>query len=153
MSLITYFRANLTCLFCKRLGTAWVWSKLGDLGATYNIGDRVADDIPMEEIEDVCLKVNPASPDDALHILLSWNCTYCGLTNFAKLILQNGYVRSIEAIELNSTTLETLHYIAESIADMLETIVGESLYNKDEPEIRPDWLVSLRRALASGRRW
>lgn len=151
MSLMTYFRAPLTCLHCKRAGTAWVWSKLGDLGATYQVGDRVADDIPLEEIEDLCLKVKTAESDEALNILLSWKCSHCGLSNFAKVVLRDGNVYAIEAIELNPDTLATLHYIAGTVDDMLETIIGEPLYN--ESEVRPDWLAALCRALEAGKRW
>ena len=151
MSLTTYFRASLTCLHCKQPGIAWVWSNLGDRGSTYEVGERIADDIPLEEIEDECLKVKTAEPGEALHILLSWKCAHCGLSNFARVVLHDGHVRAIEAVELNPETLATLHYIAETVVDMLETIIGERLYS--ESGLRPDWLAALRGALDSGKRW
>jgi hypothetical protein len=128
-----------------------VWSNLGDRGSTYEVGDRVADDIPLVEIEDECLKVKAAESNGALHILLSWKCTHCGLSNFAKVILRDGHVRCIEAMELNPGTLATLHYIAETVVDMLETLIGEPLYS--ESGLRSDWLTALRHALESGKRW
>jgi len=151
MSQLTYFRGPLTCLHCKQAGTAWVWSKLGDRGATYQVGDCVEGDIPLPDIEEVSLKVKPADPGEPVHILLSWKCEHCGLSNFAEVVLANGCVRSIDAVELNPATLTRLHYIAESISDMLETVIGEPLYN--ESGLRPDWLPALRQALDAGRRW
>lgn len=128
-----------------------MWSKLGDRGATYMVGDRVSDDIPSEDIEDVCLKVRDAGPDEPVYILLSWECEHCGLTNFAQVVLEDGRVRSIETVELNPETLAQLHYIAEGVLDMLETIIGEPIHI--ESGIRSDWLPALRKALDSGKRW
>src|SRR5262249_2510511 len=136
MSLLTYFKASQICLHCQQAGTAWVWSKLGDRGATYTVGDRVADDIPQEEIDDGCLKVKDAGPGEPVHILLSWKCEHCGRTNFAQVIIADGRVRSIETVELNPETLAQLNYIAEGIVDMLETIIGEPMYTTSD--IRPD---------------
>jgi hypothetical protein len=151
MSLMTYFRNTLTCLHCKQAGTAWVRSRLGDRGATYQIGDRVDDDIPLADIEDVSLKVRSPQPDEPVHILLSWKCEHCGLTNFADVVLAGGCVRSIDAVELDPSTLARLHYISETVEDMLETLIGERLYN--ESGVRSDWLAALRRALEAGNRW
>lgn len=151
MSQITYFRAPLTCLHCKQPGTGWVRSKLGDRGATYEVGAYIADDIPLVDIEEVCLKAKPAKPGEPVHILLSWKCENCKLTNFAQVVFAEGCVRTIEAIELTPATLALLHYIDESLSDMLETIIGEPLYN--ESGLRPDWLTALRQALDAGRRW
>lgn len=151
MALITYFKAQQTCLRCKRSGTAWVWSKLGDRGVTYVEGDRVASDIPQEDIDDVCLKVRDPQAGEPTRILLSWDCEHCGLTNLAQVALADGCVRSIETIELTPETLDQLHYIAEGISDMLETIIGEQIYG--ETGVRADWLPALRKALEAGKRW
>lgn len=138
-------------LHCKHAEKAWVSCRLGDRGATYAVGDRVADDIPPEEIDDVCLKVKDAKPDEPVRILLASHCGHCKLTNFAQVVLADGHVRSIDTIELNPQTLAQLHYIAEDNYEMLEILIGESIYN--ESGIRPDWLGMLSRALDSGRRW
>lgn len=151
MSLMTYFRNTLTCLHCKRTGTAWVRSRLGDRGATYEVGDCVGDDIPLVDIEDVSLRVRPVDVGEPIHILLSWRCEHCGLTNFAEVTLATGCVRSIEAVELDPPTLQRLHYISETVDDMLGTIIGEPLYT--DAGLRSDWLSALRSALDSGKRW
>lgn len=151
MSLMTYFRHALICQHCKQAGTAWVRSRLGDRGATYQVGDRVDGDVSLIDIEDVSLKVRSSQVDEPVHILLSWKCEHCGLTNFAEVVLAGGHVRSIDAVDLDPSTLERLHYISETLEDMLETIIGEPLYN--ESGLRSDWLTALRRALDSGNRW
>ena len=151
MTLMTYFRDTLTCLHCKQAGTAWVRSRLGDRGATYQVGDCVGDDISLMDIEDVSLRVRPVDADEPIHILLSWRCEHCGLTNFAEVVLAADCVRSIEAVELDPPTLPRLHYISETVDDMVVTIIGEPLYT--ESGLRPDWLSALRSALDSGKRW
>jgi hypothetical protein len=103
------------------------------------------------DIEDVSLKVRSPEVDEPIHILLSWKCEHCGLTNFAELVLAEGNVRSIDAVDLDPSTLARLHYISETLEDMLETIIGEPLFN--ESGLRSDWLIALRRALDAGNRW
>jgi hypothetical protein len=151
MALMTYFKAALPCQRCGHLGTAWVESRLGDRGATYQVGDCPGADISPSDFEDTSFRVRPPVPGDPIHVLLPWTCEKCGRGNFAEVVLADGCVRAIEAVELDSATLSRLHYIATDTEDMLQTIIGESLY--DDRGVRPDWLHRLRAALAAGSRW
>jgi len=151
MSSLTYFNATLPCRRCSHVGTAWIPSGLGSHGATYHVGDCPGDDIPPVDFEDTSFRVQPVEPNGSIHLLLSWTCESCGAETFAEVVFADGCVRSIEAVELDPQTLSRLHYIAKRLDDMLQAIVGESLY--DGPDLRPDWLARLRSALELGRRW
>lgn len=126
-------------------------SKLGSRGATYQVGDCPGADIPPVDFEDTSFRVRPVEPGQPVHLLLSWTCEKCGLESFAEIVFAEGCVLSIEEVELEPRTLARLHYIAERLDDMLQTIIGEPLY--DESGLRPDWLARLEAALEAGRRW
>ena len=151
MGLVTYFKATLPCQHHHHVGTAWIDNSLGNRGATYEVGDCPGDDITLADFEDTSFRVRAPRTGEPVHILLSWTCEMCGLASFAEVVLADGCVRSIEAVELNPDTLARLHYIASRIEDMLENIIGEPLY--DERGLRPDWLRRLEDALAAGNRW
>ncbi len=135
MGLITYFKTTSRCPHCGRDETAWIHSHLGDSGATYQIGDCPGGDIyPLD-----------------FDVLLGWTCGSCGLATFAEVVFADGCVRDIQSVELNPETLERLHYIAEDVQSMIETITATRIY--DDHGVRPDWLATLRTALEAGRRW
>jgi hypothetical protein len=151
MSLITYFKAAFHCPRCGRDSTAWVSSKLGSLGATYSVGDCPGADIPLVDFEDTSLRVRPPAANEPIRVLMSWNCEHCKLASFAEVAFFEGCVRAIDLVDLDPATLGRIHYIAESLDDMLETIIGERLY--DGAGLRADWLERLRDALDAGKRW
>jgi len=151
MSLLTYFKATLPCSRCGHVETAWIPSGLGSRGATYEVGDCPADDIPPADFEDTSFRVRPVEPGQPVHLLLSWTCEECGLESFAELVFADGCVRSIDAVELEPRTLARLHYIADRLDDILQTVIGQPLY--DESGLRADWLTRLQAALDAGRRW
>lgn len=151
MSLLTYFKTAFRCPRCGYDGTAWIDSRLGSLGATYEIGDCPGNDIPLVDFEDTSLLVRPPAANEPVRVLMSWTCEHCRLASFAEVVFFEGCVRAIDLVDLDPTTLGRIHYIAESLDDMLETIIGERLY--DESGLRPDWLEKLRAALDAGKRW
>jgi hypothetical protein len=141
----------LPCSHCGQVGTAWVESRLGDRGATYEVGDCPKGDIPASDFEDTSFLVRQPEAGQPIHVLLPWTCENCGLGNFAEVVIADGCVRAIEAVDLDPASLARLHYIGTDVEDMLHSIVGESLYTVSG--VRPDWLQRLEAALVSGKRW
>lgn len=151
MALITYFQTDFTCPNCGQHGPAVMHSKLGSEGATYRVGDCPKDDIPPVDFEDTSHVVKAPSPGEPVHVLMSWTCVHCGLESFGEVVFFEGCVRAIDLVDLDPATLARVHYISEMINDMLQTIIGERLY--DERGLRADWLDKLRAALDAGKRW
>lgn len=89
--------------------------------------------------------------NEPIRVLMSWTCEHCRLSGFAEVVFSDGCVRAIDLVDLDPTTLARIHYIAKSLDDMLETIMGERLY--DEAGLRADWLDKLRTALEAGKHW
>jgi hypothetical protein len=150
MALITNFRAPLRCPRCGHSGTAWLYSTLGERGATYGVGDCPGDDILPIDFEETSFTVRPPATDVPIHMLMSWACENCRCSNFGEVVFERGCVRSIDLVDLDLTTLARLHYISADLEDRLETIIGEPLYTDDG--LRSDWVPALRRALDAGRR-
>ena len=149
--LITYFKTNLKCPRCGVEGPAWIPSHLGDLGATYVVGDCPRHDIIPSEFEATSYRVRPPAAGEPVHILLGADCENCSLSTFVDVVFDDGCIREIQPIDLDPTTLPRLHYIALHVRDMIETITGQRL--EDESGLRADWLETLRAALEAGRRW
>jgi hypothetical protein len=150
MALVTYFQAELPCTYCKRVGTSWIQSRLGDRGATYRVGDCPGADIPDADFEDNCLTVKPPGPAEPRHVLFSWTCEHCGLENFAEVVFQGGCILSIDRADLDLPTLERVHCIYAGLAEMIEKIIEVPL--ETEEGWRTDWLPRLKAALAAGKR-
>lgn len=150
MALITNFRARLQCPHCGREGTSWLYSTLGERGATYEVGDCPGDDILPIDFEENSFCVRRPVLVEPIHMLMSWTCEHCTLSNVAEIIFENGYVRSIGTVDLEPDTLARLHYISADLEDRLETIIGGSLYT--DSGLRSDWLGALRAALDEGKR-
>ena len=151
MALITYFKTTSRCPHCGRDETAWIHSHLGDSGATYQIGDCPGGDIHPLDFDDTSYVVRKPSLGESIHVLLGWTCGSCGLATFAEVVFADGCVRDIQSVELTPETLERLHYIAEDVQSMIETITATRIY--DDHGVSPDWLATLRTALEAGRRW
>jgi len=126
-------------------------SALGSQGATYEVGDCPGPDIPAKDFEDTSFTVRVPAPNEPVHVLMSWPCEYCQRENFAEVVLFKGCVKSIDVVNLDPQVLARLHYIMESMDEMIEPITGQPL--RDASGLRPDWLASLRSALEAGRRW
>jgi hypothetical protein len=151
MALITNFRAWFRCARCGHDGTAWLYSTLGERGATYEVGDCPGDDILPIDFEDSSFTVRRPAANDPIHMLMSWTCENCKRANVGEVIFEGGCVRSIRPVDLDPSTLARLHYISADLEDRLETIIGEPLYT--ESGLRSDWLATLHRALDEERRW
>jgi hypothetical protein len=151
MAHITYFKANLKCPRCGAEGPAWIPSHLGDLGATYVVGDCPRDDIIPSEFEETSYRVRAPADGEPVHVLLGARCGNCSAASFVDVVFDDGCIRDIHPVELDPTTLDRLHYIAEDVQDMIENITGLRLY--DDVGLRADWLETLRAALEAGRRW
>ena len=151
MALITNFRSRFRCPRCGHDGTAWLYSTLGERGATYDVGDCPGDDILPIDFEDTSFTVRHPAANEPIHMLMSWTCENCKCSNFGEVIFEGGCVRSIRLVDLDPGTLARLHYISADLEDRLEIIIGEPLYT--ESGLRSDWLATLHRALDEGKRW
>jgi hypothetical protein len=148
MSLITYFKATLPCNHGGHVGTAWIPSKLGDRGATYGVGDCPGTDIHPREFADTSFVIRTPTEGEPTRVLMSWTCETCGLESFVEVAFGQGCVLSITPCTFDLQTLDRVHYIAEDLDDVLESLIDES------PHVaRADLVSKLRQALERGRRW
>lgn len=148
---MTFFKAQLSCNRCNEVSTAWIGNKLGEVGATYEVGDCPGDDIQLIDFEDTCLAVRAPRSDEAISVFLPWTCDRCRLGNWSVVVLESGCVRSIEGAELTPTVLNRVNFVEASIGDDFEQIVGEPMWT--ETGVREDWRESLQSALDAGKRW
>lgn len=151
MSVVTYFKATLRCRFCGHVGTAWIQNKLGERGATYEVGDCPGDDIQVIDFDDTCLLVRKPRPEEPVRVLFSWSCEKCDRGSLAEVVLAGGCVKSIEEIEFVPATLDRIHYIYNTLDDILQELIGESIWG--DSGLREDWLHRLRSSLDEGKRW
>src|SRR5579872_4707307 len=151
MALITNFRTQLKCPNCGHESTAWLYSTLGQRGATYEVGDCPGDDIQPIDFDDTSFSVRRPRFGEPIHMLMSWTCENCKQSNFGEVVFEDGCVRSIRQVDLDPDTLARLHYISADLEDRLETIIGEQMYT--DSGLRSDWLPVLQRALDEGKRW
>ena len=150
MALMTYFRARKPCPRCRHDGSVWIPSHLGSLGATYEVGDCPGDDIPIVDFEDTSFTVRPPEPGEAIHFLASWTCESCRLESLAEVTFAHGCVEAIDVVQLDPGTLERVHFIEESLEEILERLVGHSL--RDQDGLSANWMSDLRTALLAGNR-
>ncbi len=151
MALLTCFKTTSTCPHCGREGKTEILSHLGSHGAEYKIGDCPGRDIPPVDFDDTSYLVRTPSPVEETRVLLSWTCLFCKLETFAEVSFADGCIRDIQSVELNPETLARLNYIGEDVQDMIEMIIGASVY--DDAGVRPDLIEKLRSSLEAGRRW
>jgi hypothetical protein len=74
-------------MHCKHVGTAWIPSRLGSRGETYEVGSCPGSDIPLADLEDTSLTVRAPEPNTPIHVLLSWTCEECARETFAEIVL------------------------------------------------------------------
>lgn len=93
MALITNFKASFRCpTYCPD-GTAWLYSTLGSLGATYGFGDCPGDDIQAIDFEESAFTVRSPKPGEPIHMLMSWTCEHnmdYKHAHFGEVVFENG---------------------------------------------------------------
>jgi hypothetical protein len=147
----TYFKAELPCALCGQTNTAWLESALDDQGKTYGIGDRYDDRISIADFAASGFMVRRPADGEPIHAVMSWTCPNCNGSNFGEVVLSEGIVKSIVAVELDAQTLERIHHLDELTEEMLQKIAAEPL--RINGKVVPNWLARVRAGLAAGRRW
>jgi hypothetical protein len=70
--------------------------------------------------------VNPPDSDGPIRLLDVWICPQCDTEQWAMVEIADRKIRSIEAVKLDRTTLESANFISDSDADLLaEALSGE----------------------------
>lgn len=144
MATLTAFRAGGVCSECCAYGPLWVNNDFGSRGATYRIGDDVAEDIG-DDFATHSFVVREPGANEPARALSTWTCETCGRYSFAELIFANGWLVDVRSVEPTVATLDRIHYIAKYDSSELETLLGRSMW--DENGIWPGWLPALRDVL------
>lgn len=145
MATLTTFRAGGVCRACRAYGRVWVNNTYGDQGATYVIGDDVSGDVDNDLASD-SLVVNEPQPGEPIRLLGTWTCETCRRYSFAELVVADGWLVDVRAVEPNAAVLDRLHYIPTYESEAIADLLGRSIW--DEQGIWPGWLPALRAALA-----
>jgi len=145
---MTEFRATGTCPNCHTFGRISIPSRAGSLGATYQVGNDVASDISLYQLEVTSFLVRPPTPGEPIHVLMAWSCDTCKFENFAEVVFADGRILDIQPVELTVGVLARVHFVSELVDYRLAEIIGHDMY--DEQGVWPGWLPALREALDRG---
>ncbi|MDB5065768.1 MAG: hypothetical protein JWM18_2202 [Chloroflexi bacterium] len=89
--------------------------------------------------------VNPPDPNGPIRLLDVWICWQCKTEQWAMVEIADRKIRSIEAVRLDRTTLESANFISDSDADLL----AEAL-RRQGPVLGASSMEILRQRLPTG---
>ena len=115
----------MKCIICKRVSLADestnMQTYIRDLPNLENLG--VGSFIGQHFNEaDGYLKIS--QPHEKIILLDTWNCTYCGYRNWARIVVIAGEIKSIEAVELEINEYRIANYISQEASNDASYLSG-----------------------------
>jgi rubredoxin len=87
------------------------------------------------------LTIQPSQPGQEIRILETWECPSCGAPyNWAEVVVLNGVIKEIVAVEINRTVFEQAHYISDECVS-----IAMDLTDRTYTDIIQDDLVEILR--------
>jgi hypothetical protein len=113
-----YFVAETKCFNCRRISpgdeSTNMQTYIRDIPNLENLGVGSLIGQHLNEA-DGYLKIS--KPGEKTILLDTWNCTYCGYRNWARIVLLSGVIESIDSVELKIDEYRTSNYISQDVSN------------------------------------
>jgi hypothetical protein len=109
-----YFVSAMKCSNCGRVSPAdsstGMQTYLRDDPQLENLGVGSVVGTAFHEMDDKRY-LEISTPGAEVVLLDTWNCPYCGHPNWARIVIKNGVITDIHAVELNRETVKVANYV------------------------------------------